>query len=80
MTQTKTSNANRHRAKRARAAMSDYTQGGAVDFPHEFAVRDLLSDLMHFCHQHKTLSFEAELDVARRHFNEEKNNREIETI
>jgi hypothetical protein len=80
MTQRKTSNANRQRAKRARAAMNDYADTGATDFPHQYAVRDLLSDLMHFCHQHKTLSFEAELDVARRHFNEEKTNRETETI
>jgi len=80
MTQTKISHANHHRARRAKQAMHSYADNGATDHPHEFAVRDLLSDLMHFCHQHKTLSFEAELDVARRHFSEEKTNREIETI
>lgn len=70
---------NRKRASRARAALTDYAEDTA-DFPHQYAVRDLLSDLMHFCHQHKMLSFEAELDAARFNFREEKTNREIETI
>lgn len=74
------SNANRQRARRARVAMADYAEDECTDFPHQYAVRDLLSDLMHFCHQHKRLSFHAELEAAKQNFYEEKTNREIETL
>lgn len=62
---------NADRAERARDTLQRYTdmyEGGDA----EPAMRDLLCDMMHWCHQYEGgPTFESELATARQHFVEE---------